>query len=112
MARLWHTNTTNLRLSSQKRDQPEPIQSFPALGADTVNRFQCSAPAFNHVQDIGTEPPTSFFASIGPMPLTKPLLRYRSIPSTVVGTVLLAVIEGHGHHSFLSAKYPKSRWGT
>jgi hypothetical protein len=29
--------------------------------------------------------PTSFLARIGPMPLTKPLPRYRSIPSAVVG---------------------------
>ena len=29
--------------------------------------------------------PTSFFARIGPMPLTKPLPRYFSIPSLVVG---------------------------
>ena len=35
--------------------------------------------------------PTSFFAKIGPMPLTKPLPRYRSIPSAVVGgTVFMA----------------------
>jgi len=38
---------------------------------------------------------TSFFTRIGPMPLAKPLPRYRSIPSTVVsGTVFRVVALG------------------
>src|ERR1700737_2545494 len=36
--------------------------------------------------------PTSFFARIGPIPLTKPLLRYRSIPSAVVGGTVFMVV--------------------
>jgi hypothetical protein len=36
--------------------------------------------------------PTSFFARIGPMPLTKPLPRYRSIPSAVVGGTVFMVL--------------------
>ena len=36
--------------------------------------------------------PTSFFARIGPMPLTKPLPRYRSIPSAVVGGTVFMVV--------------------
>ena len=35
---------------------------------------------------------TSFFARIGPMPLTSPLPRYRSIPSTVVGGTVFRVV--------------------
>src|SRR5438874_676004 len=36
--------------------------------------------------------PTSFFARIGPMPLTKPLPRYRSIPSAVVGGTVFMLV--------------------
>jgi hypothetical protein len=36
--------------------------------------------------------PTNFFARIGPMPLTKPLPRYRSIPSAVVGGTVFMVV--------------------
>ena len=36
--------------------------------------------------------PTSFFARIGPIPLTKPLPRYRSIPSAVVGGTVFMVV--------------------
>ena len=36
--------------------------------------------------------PTSFFARIGPMPLTNPLPRCRSIPSAVVGGTVFMVI--------------------
>src|ERR1017187_8476243 len=36
--------------------------------------------------------PTSFFARIGPMPLTHPLPRYRSIPSAVVGSTVFMVV--------------------
>jgi hypothetical protein len=36
--------------------------------------------------------PTSLFAITGPMPLTKPLLRYRSIPSTAVGSTVRMVL--------------------
>ena len=36
--------------------------------------------------------PTSFFARIGPIPFTKPLPRYRSIPSAVVGGTVFMVV--------------------
>src|SRR5438552_1753357 len=36
--------------------------------------------------------PTSFLARIGPMPLTKPLPRYRSTPSAVVGGTVFVVV--------------------
>src|ERR1017187_6537659 len=36
--------------------------------------------------------PTSFFARIGPTPLTKPLPRYRSIPSAVVGGTVFIMV--------------------
>src|SRR5450756_2732782 len=36
--------------------------------------------------------PTSFFARIGPMPLTNPLPKYRSIPSAVVGGTVFIVL--------------------
>src|SRR5579864_342921 len=36
--------------------------------------------------------PTSFFARIGPIPFTKPLPRYRSIPSAVVGGTVFMLV--------------------
>ncbi len=36
--------------------------------------------------------PTSFFARIGPIPFTKPLPRYRSIPSAVVGGTVFMIV--------------------
>src|ERR1039458_7299441 len=36
--------------------------------------------------------PTSFFARIGPIPFTKPLPRYRSIPSAVVGGTVFMMV--------------------
>jgi hypothetical protein len=69
------------------RDSP------PALGADAIDRLQFRAARFSiTARTSAPNRPTSFFARIGPMPLTKPLPRYRSIPSAVVGGTVFIVV--------------------
>src|SRR4029077_17558619 len=54
----------------------------------------CSSAARFSITDRTSVPnrPTSFFARIGPMPFTKPLPRYRSTPSAVVGGTVFMVV--------------------
>jgi len=52
----------------------------PALGADAIDSLQFGGPVLDHGENLGSETPTSFFARIGPIPLTKPLPRYARSP--------------------------------
>src|SRR6202047_5061516 len=58
---------------------------IPSTDCSSAGRFSIT------VSTSAPNRPTSFFARIGPMPLTKPLPRYRSIPSAVVGGTVFMV---------------------
>src|SRR6201984_3572138 len=59
---------------------------LPSTDSSSAARFSITA------RTSAPNRPTSFFARIGPIPFTKPLPRYRSIPSAVVGGTVFMVV--------------------
>src|SRR6266566_4010414 len=59
---------------------------MPSTDCSSADRFSITA------RTSAPNRPTSFFARIGPMPLTKPLPRYLSIPSAVAGGTVFMLV--------------------
>src|ERR1700687_1604844 len=66
--------------------------SLPACGADPSTDWSSEARFSITARTSAPKRPTNFFARIGPMPLTNPLPRYRSIPSAVVAATVFMVL--------------------
>jgi hypothetical protein len=83
----------------EQHDFSNLLRSFHAplirsrhLGPISSNPLQLWTSVFDYVQHVGSEIFKQLFARTGPMPLTNPLPRYRSILSTVVGGTVLKVV--------------------